>query len=111
MERRGRGTLWWPLLIVRKNYFKCNYDYDDDDDAAADDDDEEEEEEKENDGDKKSHFHFSLEASLHSLAALRWARQAEVRCLSEIDVDHWESQFPVVMITMTMLMLVLMIQR
>ena len=65
MGRRGRGTLWQPPLIVRKNDFKCNYD--DDDDGDDDDDDEEEE----NDGNKNSNFHFSLEASLHSLAALR----------------------------------------
>ena len=52
---------------MRKKYFKCNYDGDDVYAAANDDD----EEEEENDGDKNAHFHFSLEASLHSLAALR----------------------------------------
>ena len=46
---RGRGTLWQPPLIVKKNYSKCNYDA-----AAADDDDEE------NDGDKKFSLPFLI---------------------------------------------------
>ena len=54
-------------IATKKVYESDNYD--DDDDDGDDDDDEEEEEE--NVGDKKSHFHFSFEASLHSLAALR----------------------------------------